>query len=208
MSRWLLCVSLTIGVACVTVHAQTTTPPAHAVAGNRPMSSVLDFTVHDIDGSAVALSRYRGNVLLIVNVASQCGLTPQYSLLQGLHDKYAGQGLVILAFPANDFGAQEPGTGPQIKAFCTTRYKVQFPLFAKVSVKGRDQCPLYQFLTSPETNGGWGGEIAWNFAKFLVSREGRVVQRFAPSVKPDAKDVVDAVEAQLARPGPKPWGGQ
>ena len=166
------------------------------------MPGVLNFTLKDIGGNEVPLKRYHGQVILIVNVASKCGLTPQYAPLQALHDKYAQKGSVILALPANNFGAQEPGNDGQIKAFCETMYKVKFPLFSKISVKGENQHPLYQFLTSKESNGVFGGEITWNFEKFLVSREGTVVQRFAPRVTPDSQPLVDAIEAELAKPAP------
>jgi glutathione peroxidase len=176
---------------------------ADSVKDTTPIPAVLSFTMKDIDGNNVPLTRYRGKVILIVNVASKCGNTPQYAPLQAMYDKYAPKGLVILAFPANNFGAQEPGTAEQIKAFCENKYNVKFPLFAKISVKGQDKHPLYQFLTSKETNGASGGEITWNFEKFLVSREGKVVQRFAPPMKPDSKQVLDAVEAELAKPSPQ-----
>jgi len=163
-------------------------------------ASPLDFTVLDIEGRAVPLARYRGQVVLIVNVASQCGLTPQYEQLQALHQRYAERGLRILAFPANNFGGQEPGTNAEIKQFCTNRYRVRFDLFSKISVKGADQHELYRFLTSPEKNGRFGGEIQWNFTKFLVGRDGRVIARFEPRTKPDAPEVVAAIEQALAAP--------
>lgn len=180
--------------------APATQPTATQPAGDVP--AVLAFTVKDIDGREVPLGRYAGKVVLIVNVASKCGLTPQYKALQALHEKYAERGLVILAFPANNFGNQEPGTEAEIRTFCETKYGVKFPLFAKISVKGDNSHPLYRFLTSSQTNGKLGGEITWNFEKFLVSREGKVVQRFAPRKTPDSEEVVRAIEAQLAMPAP------
>lgn len=161
--------------------------------------SVLDFKMRDIDGKEVDLAQYRGKVLLIVNVASKCGNTPQYKALEELYRKHKDQGLVILGFPANDFRGQEPGTDAEIKAFCTEKYGVTFPMFSKISVKGEAKHPLYQFLTSKETNPRFGGEIDWNFAKFLVDRNGQVVNRFPARTKPDAAEVTQAIEAELAK---------
>ncbi|WP_337176368.1 glutathione peroxidase [Paludisphaera sp.] len=172
---------------------------APAVGGDeKPPASVLDFTMKDIDGAEVPLSKYRGKVLLVVNTASQCGLTPQYEGLEALYEKYKGQGLEVLAFPANEFGAQEPGTNEQIKEFCSTRYNVSFPLFSKIVVKGEGIDPLYAFLTSESTNPGHAGEIKWNFAKFLVGRDGEVIARFDPKTAPESEEVVSAVEKALA----------
>ena len=159
--------------------------------------SPLEFKLKDIDGKDVDLSKYKGKVVLMVNVASKCGLTPQYEQLQALHDKYAEKGLAILGFPANNFGKQEPGTNKAIKRFCTSKYDVEFDMFAKVSVKGDDQCELYKLLTSTDDNGEFGGEIKWNFTKFLIGRDGKVVGRFEPRTKPDAKKVVAAIEKAL-----------
>lgn len=167
-------------------------------ATTRP-ASVLDFTMKDIDGKEVALSQYRGKVLLIVNVASRCGNTPQYAGLQSLHEKYGKDGLVVLGFPANEFGSQEPGSDEQIKEFCTTEYNVTFPMFSKIIVKGEGQHPLYALLTSPEGSGQFAGEIKWNFAKFLVGRNGKVVGRFEPKTKPDDPALTAAIEAELAK---------
>ena len=163
-------------------------------------AEVLDYTMQDIDGKDVDLSQYKGKVLLIVNVASKCGLTPQYEQLVALQDKYADQGFTVLGFPANNFMQQEPGTNAEIKTFCSTKFGVQFPMFSKISVKGDDQAPLYEELTSKDSNGEFGGEIAWNFTKFLVNKEGTVVSRFEPPVKPDAPEVTGAIEEELALP--------
>ncbi|HVF46716.1 MAG TPA: glutathione peroxidase [Pyrinomonadaceae bacterium] len=160
--------------------------------------SVLDFRVRDIDGKEVKLKKFKGNVLLIVNVASKCGYTPQYEGLQATYLKYKDQGFSTLAFPANNFGGQEPGTAAEIKEFCESKYKVTFPLFAKVSVKGEDQEPLFQFLTSKETNPEFGGDITWNFNKFLIDRKGNVVARFTSKDKPDGEAVAAAIEKYLA----------
>ena len=159
----------------------------------------LAFTVKDIDGKEVDLAKkYEGKVCLIVNVASKCGLTPQYEQLTELDKKYKEKGLAILAFPANDFNEQEPGTNEEIKEFCATKYSVAFDLFSKVAVKGEEQAPLYKYLTSEETNKDFAGEIEWNFTKFVVGKDGKVVARFGPKVKPDAPEVVKAIEDALA----------
>ena len=159
-------------------------------------SGVYGFTLNSIDGKPSPLADYKGKVVLLVNVASQCGYTPQYSGLEATYEKYKDQGFVILGFPANNFGAQEPGTNEEIKTFCTRKYSVTFPMYSKISVKGADQAPLYSYLTK-ETGPGIAGEIKWNFTKFLVDRDGKVVQRFEPAVTPDSKEVTAAIEKQL-----------
>jgi glutathione peroxidase len=159
--------------------------------------SVLDFKMRDIDGKDVKLKKYKGNVLLVVNTASKCGYTPQYEGLQATFDKYKDKGFYVLGFPANNFGGQEPGTEKEIKEFCTSKYKVTFPMFAKISVKGEDQDPLYAFLTSKETNPEFAGDITWNFNKFLVDRKGKVVARFSSKEKPDSEAVTQAIEKYL-----------
>ena len=159
-------------------------------------SGIYGFTLNSIDGKAAPLADYKGKVVLMVNVASQCGYTPQYSALEAIYEKYKDQGFVILGFPANNFGAQEPGTNEEIKTFCTRKYSVTFPMYAKISVKGADQAPLYAYLTK-ETGAGMTGDIKWNFTKFLVDRNGNVVQRFESAVTPDSKEVTSAIEKQL-----------
>jgi glutathione peroxidase len=159
-------------------------------------AGIYGFTLNSIDGKPAPLADYKGKVVLIVNVASQCGYTPQYSALEAIYEKYKDQGFVILGFPANDFGAQEPGTNEEIKTFCTRKYSVTFPMYAKISVKGDDQAPLYAYLTK-ETGSGISGDIKWNFTKFLVDRNGKVVQRFEPAVTPDSQEVTGAIEKQL-----------
>lgn len=161
-------------------------------------NSVLDFKVKDIDGKEVDLSRFKGEVLLIVNTASKCGYTPQYEGLEALYDKHKSHGFSVLAFPANEFGSQEPGTDAEIKTFCKTKYDVSFPVFSKIVVKGEGIHPLYQYLTSKETDPKYAGEIPWNFTKFLVNRKGEVVARFAPKDAPDSPEVTKAIEAALA----------
>jgi glutathione peroxidase len=159
-------------------------------------SSVYDFTLPAIDGKLMPIENFKGKVLLLVNVASRCGYTPQYTALESVYEKYKDQGFVILGFPANNFGAQEPGSNAEIKKFCSSKYSVTFPLYGKVSVKGADTAPLYQYLTK-QANPTVAGEIQWNFTKFLVDRNGHVVQRFEPAITPDSPEVVAAIEKQL-----------
>jgi len=160
-------------------------------------SNVHEFTMNSIDGQPVPLAQFTGKVMLIVNVASRCGYTPQYAGLEALYRKYKDKGLVILGFPANNFLWQEPGSNQQIKTFCTTKCHVTFPMFSKISVKGKDKAPLYVFLTDKKSHPSTGGEIGWNFTKFLADRNGRVVARFSSSVAPDSPELVAAVEAAL-----------
>ncbi len=156
---------------------------------------ILEHSMKRLDGRDETLDTYRGNVLLFVNVASKCGLTPQYTGLQQLYDRYHEKGFSVLGFPANNFMGQEPGTDAEIAEFCEVNYNVTFPLFSKISVKGDDIHPLYRELTSqPEPV---GGDVTWNFQKYLVDREGNVVARFDPRVTPDDPQVVAAIEALL-----------
>ncbi len=159
-------------------------------------ASIYDFTLPSIDGKPAPLANYKGKVLLVVNVASRCGFTPQYSALEAIYEKYKDQGFVTLGFPANNFGGQEPGTNAEIKTFCSSKYNVTFPLYSKVSVKGEDQTPLYHYLTT-DANPSLAGDIKWNFTKFLVDRNGNVVQRFEPATKPDSPEVIAAIEKAL-----------
>lgn len=160
---------------------------------------VLDFKMKDIDGNDVKLNKYKGNVLLVVNVASKCGYTPQYEGLEAIYEKYKAQGFYVLGFPANNFGGQEPGKNEEIKEFCASKYKVTFPMFAKISVKGEDQDLLYKFLTSKETNPKFAGDITWNFNKFLVDRNGKVVARFSSKDTPQSDAVTQAIEKELQK---------
>ncbi len=168
-----------------------TTAIPSASAGDA--KSVHEFTVKSIDGKKVDLSQYKGKTLLIVNVASKCGATPQYANLVKLQNTFKSKGLLILGFPANNYGKQEPGTNAQIKKFCSGTYKVGFPMFAKVSVKGDDQAPLFQYLTTAE-NPDKKGDIGWNFEKFLIGKDGKLLRRFKTGIKPDSPEVVAAVE--------------
>jgi glutathione peroxidase len=170
--------------------------PARA-AEKKAVAPALNFTVKDIDGKSVPLSNYQGKVLLVVNVASYCGNTRQYASMQKLHEKYRDRGFTILGFPANEFGKQEPGTDAEIKEFCTSRFNVSFPMFSKIVVKGEGQAPLYKFLTDKTTNPTYGGDIEWNFAKFLVGRNGEVIGRFPARTDPMTPDVVGAIEKAL-----------
>jgi glutathione peroxidase len=151
--------------------------------------------MNSIDGKAIDLSRYQGRVVLMVNVASQCGYTPQYAGLEELHKKYMAKGLSILGFPANDFGAQEPGTNGEIAQFCKQNYGVEFDMFSKIVVKGSGQAPLYKYLTSHPK---FRGEVDWNFEKFLVGRNGEVIARFKSDIEPDSREMVNAIEGALA----------
>jgi glutathione peroxidase len=168
-------------------------------AGAAEPRSPLDFKVTSIDGKPVNLSKYKGKVVLFVNVASHCGNTKQYANLENLHQKYGAAGLEILGFPANEFGAQEPGSNDEIAEFCKTKYSVDFPMFSKIVVKGDGIAPLYQFLTSPETDPKYAGPVTWNFEKFLVGRNGQIVARFKPKTSPESEEVVAAIEAELAK---------
>jgi glutathione peroxidase len=158
-------------------------------------SSVYEFTLNSIDGKPLPLADFKGKVVMIVNVASKCGYTPQYEGLEAMYEKYKDQGLVVAGFPANNFMAQEPGTNEEIKTFCSRTYNVKFPMYSKISVKGEDKAPLYQFLTDPAAK--TGGEIKWNFTKFLVDRNGNIIARFEPAVKPDSPEVTAAIEKAL-----------
>lgn len=158
--------------------------------------SFYDFTLPAIDGKPAPLAAYKGKVVLVVNVASRCGYTPQYAGLEATYRKYKDRGFVILGFPANNFGGQEPGTNEEIASFCKLKYDVTFPMYAKVSVKGEDQTPLYRWLTT-EANPAVAGEVKWNFTKFLVDREGKVVARFESKVKPEDPALVEAIEKLL-----------
>jgi glutathione peroxidase len=155
--------------------------------------------MNSLDGKEVDLSKYEGKVVLVVNVASKCGLTPQYEQLQALHDKFAEQGLAVIGFPCNQFGAQEPGTPDEIREFCSSNYHVSFDLFAKIDVNGDGACPLYKYLTALDTRPTEKGKISWNFEKFIINRHGEVVARFAPRTKPNDPEVLKVIEAELAQ---------
>ena len=159
--------------------------------------TVYDFTMKDTGGKDVKLEQFRGKVVMLVNVASKCGYTPQYDGLQKIYEQYKDQGFVILGFPANNFGAQEPGTNEEIVEFCRINYGVKFPIFSKISVKGDDKHPLYKYLTEPATNPDFSGEIKWNFNKFLIGRDGKIIARFESADKPEDAKVTGAIEGAL-----------
>jgi len=172
-------------VACASLFAQSKT--------------IYDFTIKSIDGQPVPLSSYSGKVVLVVNVASKCGFTPQYAGLEAVYEKYKDRGLVIVGIPANNFAQQEPGTNDEIKKFCSNKYNVTFPMMSKVSVLGDDKAPLYTFLTGKDTDPQYAGDIKWNFTKFLFDRSGKPVARFEPATTPDSPEVTAAIEAALAK---------
>lgn len=165
-------------------------------AARSTTDSVYKFSPTDIDGNEQSLSQYKGNVLLIVNTASECGYTPQYEGLQKIYEKYKDQGFVVLGFPANNFGGQEPGTDKEIKKFCKVNFNVSFPMFSKVSVKGKDQHPLFTYLTSAP-NPDFTGEIKWNFEKFLIGKEGTLIRRYRSAIEPKDEAIIDAIEEAL-----------
>jgi glutathione peroxidase len=162
--------------------------------GSPNVPAALNFTMDSIGGKHIDLSRYQGRVVLMVNVASQCGFTPQYEGLEDLHKKYAAKGLSILGFPSNDFGQQEPGTNPEIAQFCKQNYGVEFDMFSKIVVKGAGQAPLYKYLT---THPRFRGDVEWNFEKFLIGRNGEVIGRFKSEVEPLSREMTGAIEAAL-----------
>ena len=174
------------------------------IAGSVPaaekVSPVLNHKVKSIKGDDVDLSKYQGKVLLVVNVASKCGATPQYNQLEALNTKYKEKGLAVLGFPCNQFGGQEPGSEEEIVKFCQSKYNVSFDLFAKIDVNGPEASPIYKTLTSKESDPKFAGDIKWNFEKFLIGRNGEVIARFPTGTKPDAPEVIKAIEAELAKP--------
>ena len=166
---------------------------AYSLMGQTKLQSI---SLTDINGKPASLKEYDGKVLLVVNVASKCGLTPQYKALEAVHQKYKDKGFSVLGFPCNDFGSQEPGTLEEIKEFCSAKYNVTFPMFDKLHVKGPEQHPLYTALSGKESP--FPGDVKWNFGKFLIGRDGRIVKRFEPKVTPDSPEVAQAIETALA----------
>ena len=164
-------------------------------SGVTKVSAALNFTMNSIDGRPIDLSKYHGRVVLMVNVASQCGYTPQYAGLEELYKKYAANGLSILGFPSNDFGAQEPGSDAEIAQFCKQNYGVDFDMFSKIVVRGPGQAPLYKYLT---THPKFSGQVDWNFEKFLVGRNGEVIGRFKSEIEPSSQQILSAIENALA----------
>lgn len=170
-----------------------------SIAAANPAKTVYDFKVKDIEGKEVSLSKYKGKVLMFVNVASHCGNTPQYREIEAIYKKYSDKGLVVLGFPANNFMGQEPGSNAEIKEFCTREYAVTFPMFSKISVKGKDMDPLYAYLTQKSENGVTDAPITWNFQKVLVGKDGKVITSVAPKTRITEAEVVAAIEAALAK---------
>jgi glutathione peroxidase len=188
MNKWsTLLLGGIVAAAVASAYAEDKTPAA------------LNFTMKSITGKDVKLADYQGKVLLVVNVASKCGLTPQYEQLEAMSEKYANKGLVVLGFPCNQFGKQEPGTDAQIAEFCEATYKVKFPMFSKVEVNGEGAAPLYKHLKSLDLQPKGKGDISWNFEKFVIGKKGDVVARFAPRTAPDAKEVLDVIDAELKK---------
>ncbi|MEM8669670.1 MAG: glutathione peroxidase [Planctomycetota bacterium] len=183
--RSLLSLTLCLGV----LSAMATADDDHECA--------LNFKATTIDGKSVDLEDYEGKVVLVVNTASRCGLTPQYAGLQSMYEKYKDKGFVVLGFPCNQFGSQEPGSEAQIKEFCSTKYNVSFPMFSKIDVNGDDAAPIYKYLTSKDVKPAGKGRISWNFEKFLIDREGNLIGRYAPRTKPNDAELVKAIESEL-----------
>ena len=180
-----------IGIACAALGLVL------GVRGGEPMASFYDFTLPDIDGKPVNLAEFKGRVLLVVNVASKCGFTRQYAGLEKLHQAYRDRGFAVLGFPANNFMGQEPGTEAEIKSFCTLTYGVTFPMFSKISVKGKAIHPLYAFLTDEKLHPGAGGAVSWNFNKFLVGRDGAILAHYGSRTAPDDPELAAALEKAL-----------
>ena len=185
-------------IVAVVAALATTGLTAAAADKEQDKASALGFTMKSIDGKQVDLSKYKGKVVLVVNVASECGLTQQNADLQKLHEEYADKGLAILGFPCNQFGGQEPGTEKEISAFCAENYGVKFDMFSKVEVNGETACDLYKYLTALKTEPKGPGSVSWNFEKFLLDREGNVVARFSPRTKPTSQEVMQQIESELA----------
>lgn len=178
---------LLVGIAALAV----------GIASARAGTSVYDIPLKDIEGKETSLKAYKGKVLLVVNVASKCGLTPQYKALEALHQKYKDKGFSVLGFPCNDFGSQEPGTNEEIKEFCSSKYGVSFPMFDKLHVKGAERHALYEVLSGKDSP--YPGDVKWNFGKFLIGRDGKILKRFEPKTAPDAPELTEAIEAALAQ---------
>ena len=187
MRKWSTLLLAGVVAACVS--------PAFA---EEKAESPLNHKAKSISGQEVDLSQYKGKVVMIVNVASACGLTPQYEELQALHEKYADKGLVVLGFPCNQFGKQEPGSDAEIAEFCKSNYSVEFPMFSKIEVNGKNADPLYKELTAADTKPVGPGDISWNFEKFVIGRDGKIAARFAPRTKPSDAEVIKTIEAELA----------
>lgn len=186
------------GISCKPKDTSTSTPKSSPSSPQaEPATSIYEFEMDDIDGNPVKLADYSGKVLLVINVASQCGYTPQYAGLEAIYEKYRDRGFAVLGFPANNFGNQEPGTNEEIKQFCTTNYNVTFPMFSKISVKGDDKHPLYLYLTGSEQGRRFGGEIKWNFNKFLIDRNGSIAGVYGSKTEPQSPELIARIESAL-----------
>jgi len=194
---WMFCMVLLGCSAGTESNHDPAAPKADGLQQFDSTDTIYSFKLKDIDGRPVALSRYEGKVLLVVNVASECRFTHQYANLQRLYMKYRDRGFVVLGFPTNDFGRQEPGTDAEIKEFVTDQYNIMFPMFSKISAKGKDIHPLYQCLTSPQTSGAFAGPVTWNFNKFLIDKDGTTIARFGSEIDPLDPQVTAAIEAAL-----------
>ncbi|MHC4403341.1 MAG: glutathione peroxidase [Planctomycetota bacterium] len=199
MSRVLASVFLIMGALVFGSRSNAAEKAAKNEKAAKKAPPALSFKMKSLDGKEVDLGKYQGKVVMIVNVASKCGLTPQYKQLQALHRKLSKEGLAILGFPCNQFGKQEPGTAEEIREFCQVNYGVKFDMFAKIDVNGEEACQLYKHLTALKTKPKGPGKISWNFEKFLLGRDGQVVARFAPRTKPDDPEVMKALKAELAK---------
>jgi glutathione peroxidase len=186
--------------SAVTVSLSCAIPIDAAEKEHKKVPPALSFKMKSLAGKEVDLSKYHGRVVMIVNVASKCGLTPQYEQLQKLHEKYSEKGLSIIGFPCNQFGSQEPGTADEIQEFCRANFGVTFEMFAKISVNGEEACDLYKYLTALDTKPKGKGKIGWNFEKFIIGRNGDVLARFTPRTKPDDPEIVKLLEKELANP--------
>jgi len=192
--------SILAGLAALAAAGVSMVIAADTPGADKPVPPVLNFTMKTLQsGEDQKLSTYQGKVILMVNVASKCGYTPQYEGLESMYTRYKDKGLVILGFPANDFGAQEPGTSAEIAEFCKATYGVNFPMFSKVTVLGANKTPLYKYLTDDKNDPTKGGEVKWNFEKFLISKDGKIVNRWRSAVTPESDEVVKAVEAELGK---------
>ena len=194
-----LCFVVLLGVFWMTADFCRAADKADAKPNDKAADTPLKGEMKSLKGEKIDLADYRGKVVMIVNTASECGNTPQYGDLEQLWKKYGEKGFVVLGFPANEFGKQEPGSDAEIAEFCTKNYRVTFPMFSKIVVKGEGKAPLYEYLTSKKTNPKFGGEITWNFEKFLIDRDGKVAARFKPGMKPQTEQIVQAIESELEK---------
>lgn len=197
MRQYLIIGVIAVGLMLTAVFAYGGKEKSLVQPETKTTGSIYDFVVKDIDGHDYKMDQLRGKVVMIVNVASKCGYTPQYEGLQALYQKYQDKGFVILGFPANNFMGQEPGTNEEIKTFCSTKYNVTFPMFAKISVKGDDKHPLYKYLTEKQTDPKFSGDISWNFNKFLIGRNGELIARFDSKDTPQSDKVTQSIEQAL-----------